>query len=194
MTAVVRSAAVLAVFVIASSAPAQVTNFDLTGKSGPGLLTGNENPTVTGTNASGGELGSGISFNASTNVLTINIGWGTGNGFNNLTGTATGGHIHGPTTDGQPTSFTESAGILVPLDTLTGWNPSATSGGFNGTASIPAANVADLFAGKMYINIHTTTNSGGEIRGYLVPVPEPSSLGLVTVCLGGLAVRRFRHR
>jgi hypothetical protein len=196
MTTVVRlTAALVAAATLAGPAAAQITPFDLSGKSGPGLLPGNENPTVTGTTASGGEIGAGISFNSSGNVLTINIGWGTGNGFGDLTGTANGGHIHGPTASAAPGSFTESAGILVGLDSLSGWNPSATNGGFTGTATVPAGNVADLFAGKLYINIHTPTNGGGEIRGYLVPVPEPSSLGLLAAGLGlAGVVGRVRRR
>jgi hypothetical protein len=35
-----------------------------------------------------------------------------------------------------------------------------------------------MAAGEAYLNIHTTVNPGGEIRGFLQAVPEPSSLAL----------------
>jgi hypothetical protein len=46
--------------------------------------------------------------------------------------------------------------------------------------------VAAIAADKAYLNIHTTTFGGGEIRGFLVAVPEPTSLGLLV--LGGCAL------
>src|SRR5207249_6089410 len=105
MTTFIRlTAALLAAATLAGAAPAQVTQFDLSGKAGAGLLPGNENPTVTNSTATGGEVGSGISFNTTTNVLTINVAWGSANGFSNLTGNATAGHIHGPTTSVAPAS------------------------------------------------------------------------------------------
>jgi hypothetical protein len=47
--------------------------------------------------------------------------------------------------------------------------------------------VAGMDAGKSYLNIHTTTFSGGEIRALLVltPVPEPETYGML---LAGLAL------
>jgi hypothetical protein len=34
-----------------------------------------------------------------------------------------------------------------------------------GTATLTAAQSADLLAGKWYVNLHTAANGGGEIRG-----------------------------
>ncbi len=45
--------------------------------------------------------------------------------------------------------------------------------------------VDELKAGRIYVNLHTTTFPGGEIRGQLAAVPEPASLGLVA---GGMAL------
>lgn len=175
-------------------AHADIIPFDLQGTAGFGLLPGNENPAVSG--GTGGEIGAGIFFDDVALQLTINIGWGSGNGFTDLTGNATLGHIHGPTPDPAPTSFTENASPLITLHTLSGWNASATNGGFAGTLSLTSGQAADLFAGKFYINVHTQTNGGGEIRGYLV-VPEPSSLALLAMGVGCalfLWWRRARHR
>ena len=90
-----------------SSAEAHMISFDLVGKAGAGLLSGNQNQPINGTPGSGGESGSGIVFNDQTAVLTINVAWGSGNGFTNLTGNATAGHIHGPTASSAPASFNE---------------------------------------------------------------------------------------
>jgi D-alanine-D-alanine ligase-like ATP-grasp enzyme len=58
---------------------------------------------------------------------------------------------------------------------------SATAGGFSGTTTLTATNEARLLAGTLYINVHTSTNGGGEIRGNLVAVPEPSRVLLAAI-------------
>src|SRR5204863_8389174 len=140
---------------VVSAVRADIINISLQGTAGMGLLGGNENPAVVG-GGSGGELGAGNLFDTVTLQLMINIGWGSGNGFTNLTGTATAGHIHGPTADPAPMSFTENAAVLIPLDSLPGWNPSASSGGFNGMVTLNAAQTTALNEGRLYINVHTS--------------------------------------
>ena len=174
----------------ASAVRADIINISLQGTDGKGLLGGNENPAVVG-GGSGGEIGAGIFFDNVTLQLTINVGWGSGNGFSDLTGTATAGHIHGPTMDPAPMSFTQNASVLIPLDSLPGWNPSASSGGFNGTITLTSAQAMALEEGRLYINVHTTVNPGGEIRGYMI-VPEPSSLALIA--LGTLSILPILRR
>jgi len=77
--------------------------------------------------------------------------------YSGLTGAATASHIHGPA------DLAHSAGILVPLN-----NPAGTSGSISGTVSLTPTVLADVLAGLTYINIHSTTNGGGEIRGQIV--------------------------
>src|SRR5258705_11877606 len=110
----------------AVQASAGTIAFDLLGKAGPGLLGGNENGTLVGTPGSGGELGSGILFDDVTLQLSINVGWGTANGFTDLTGNTTAGHLHGPTASGGAAAFSQNANVKYPLNTLPGWNNSAS--------------------------------------------------------------------
>ncbi len=75
-----------------------------------------------------------------------------------LLGPATAAHIHGPA------DTTTSTGVLIPLK-----SPSGTNGNISGTVSLNPTNMAYLLAGLTYINIHTTSNGLGEIRGQIYP-------------------------
>lgn len=72
----------------------------------------------------------------------------------NITG-ETAAHIHGPAFPGS------NAGVLFPLSL---GNPK------NDCFALTKAQVKDLKAGLFYINIHTSTFPGGEIRGQILPV------------------------
>ena len=74
--------------------------------------------------------------------------------YKDLTGPATAAHFHGPSEPGK------NAGVAVPI------TPNASP--FEGTATLTEAQEADMMAGKWYVNIHTATNKGGEIRGQLM--------------------------
>ena len=177
-------------FASASAAFADIIPIDLLGKAGPGLLAGNETGTVNGTPGSGGEIGAGITFDNVTLQLTINIGWGSGNGFTDLTGPATAGHIHGPTPSAAPASFNEAVGVMIGLDSLAGWNNSATNGVFSGTVTLTSEQADFLSDGRLYINVHTSTNGPGEIRGNLMVVPEPGTFVSFLLGAGALALLR----
>lgn len=47
--------------------------------------------------------------------------------------------------------------------------PKAPAGEIKGSKALTDAQIADLQAGKYYVNIHTEANKGGEIRGQLMP-------------------------
>ena len=172
------------------SAQAAIIDFDLKGIAGFGLLPGNE-PIASG--GTGGEIGSGITFDDATNLLTLNIGWGSSQGFTDLSSTATASHIH-VTASNNGAGFTQTGAVLF---TLTRSTNAVTGGTFTGPSNaitLTAAQKTDLFNGKYYVNIHTANNGGGELRGFLVPVPEPGTLlwGAAVGLVAGF--RRVRSR
>lgn len=92
------------------------------------------------------------SLNTRTNVLSWTVTYA------GLSGPASAGHFHGPAMSGV------NAGVALGL---TGSLDSPISG----TATLTSAQVADLMAGKWYLNLHTAANPGGEIRGQVVARP-----------------------
>lgn len=166
--------------------------FDLQGTAGIGLLPGNEPGSITG--GTGGEIGAGISFDTVSSLLTINAGWGSSQGFTDLSSAANASHIHGPTTSNNGSGFTQTAGVLF---TLTRSSNAVTGGTFTtAPITLTAAQATDLQNGKFYINIHTVNNGGGELRGFIVPVPEPASAGILSALalMGVASGSRLRQR
>lgn len=193
MSKLMYTTAVLAILAGASQAHAALHFFRLEGKAGLGLLSGNENHAMNAnfTPGSGGLRASALVFDDVTRSLSINVGWGSANGFTDLSGNATVGHIHGPTTNGGIASFTQNASVRYGLDNLAGWNNSASSGGFLGSVTINAGDVAALFDGRFYINIHSAANGSGEIRGNIVLIPAPGAAACFGLA-GLVALRRKR--
>ena len=61
-----------------------------------------------------------------------------------------------------------------------------------GIPAAEAALIAGIQNGMTYFNIHTVNNPGGEIRGQLFPIPEPSTFLLLGSGLAGLLLWRKR--
>src|ERR1700729_2302691 len=97
-------------------------------------------------NASAGAGTADIDYDAATKKLSWKLTY-TG-----LSGPATAAHFHGPAEVGK------NAGVEVAI-------PGATSSPAEGSATLTDAQAADLAAGKLYVNVHTAANPGGEIRG-----------------------------
>jgi CHRD domain len=71
--------------------------------------------------------------------------------YKDLTGPAVAAHFHGPAAPGA------NAPPVLPV--------TVTPSPLKGSATLTDAQIADLNAGKWYLNIHTAANPGGEIRG-----------------------------
>ncbi len=156
--------------------PSHLVNFDLTGVAGAGLLAGNEPGSIIG--GSGGEIAGGIVLDMVASNLTMNVAWGSTFGFIDLSSAANNSHIHGPTANNNGNGFTQTAGVMFNLPRTSNL---ATGGTITNTVPVNATQMADLFNGKCYVNIHTVNNSGGEVRGFLVPVPQQSILSVASV-------------
>jgi hypothetical protein len=74
------------------------------------------------------------------------------------------------------------------------YNPSFVTAQGGTTSSAEADLAAGIAAGKAYLNIHTSLFPGGEIRGFLDPVPEPSTLLLAGAALASLTLLRRRRQ
>ena len=198
--------AALIVFTMSPMTQAQTVEFDFTGNAGFGLLAGNEvgaNTSIgSDSTAFGGEVGGGLVFNTGTNVLDVNFS------FENLDGgllfaAASGIHLHLPGVAGDP--FNQTGPIVFNLNSfedasVTNLSSQILDGSTSGTvnASIDFSDsldlVDDLLAGEFYLNIHSQTFTGGELRGTLAPaaVPEPSSVALLGLVFSSAILRRRR--
>jgi len=93
-----------------------------------------------------------VTLDSASNKITWNVT------FSGLTGAAGAAHIHGPAPAGK------NAGVMIWLSTK---GKPATSP-LSGSATLTAAQAANLMKGQCYVNVHTAANPGGEIRGQLM--------------------------
>ncbi|CAN5249585.1 CHRD domain-containing protein [soil metagenome] len=96
-------------------------------------------------NTSPGKGTADVTYDTASKMLTWKVT------YSGLTGPATMAHFHGPAEAGK------NAPVVVPFKDA--------ASGAEGSATLTDAQAADLMAGKLYINVHTDANKGGEIRG-----------------------------
>jgi hypothetical protein len=88
-----------------------------------------------------------VQLNTETNKLSWKVT------YSGLTGPAIGAHIH-------PAEMGKNAAPLIPFANV-GTQPIV------GETTVTPQQIADLAAGRWYVNVHTPANPAGEIRGQL---------------------------
>ena len=162
-----------------------------------------DGPSESPANASPGTGFAEVDYDNLLHTLTVQVS------FSGLLGTTTASHIHSatavpgagtagvatttPTFSGFPLGVTSgSYSNTLDLTLASSYNPAFVTANGGTTASAEAALIAGINAGEAYLNIHTTQVAGGEIRGFLTQVPEPSTFALAGV--GAAALLIFRRR
>jgi len=128
----------------------------------------NERPNATTSTGTGTWIGT---LNTQTNVLTYTLNY-TG-----LSTNSTASHIH------AQSDATTNANVVLNFQSFAGattaFTPGSTSGSAAGTINLSGGTVTGftitgdslkkaMDAGMAYVNVHTTANPGGEIRGQIV--------------------------
>jgi hypothetical protein len=135
--------------------------------------------------------------------------------FANLLGTTTASHIHVVNGPGDADTSDTRGPVATSVPSFPGFPLGVTAGTFDNTFNTLDASSynpsfvtnsggtveqaeTELFSaitsGRAYLNIHSTQFPGGEIRGFLQPVPEPATVGLCVAALASLAVLKRRRR
>jgi hypothetical protein len=162
----------------------------------------NENPPVPTT----GTGSATITYDAVTHLLGLNIS------FANLVSPTTAAHIHccspqpannagvattTPTFAGFPLGVTSGTYVnTLDLTLASSYNPAFVTNFAGGSLAVAEALLTAGLANNMsYVNIHTSLNPGGEIRGQIQAVPVPDATATIALLgIGLLAAVIFRWK
>lgn len=161
---------------LASAMPAHaITTTFFTSMSGPAEFVPNAS-TATGT--------AYVTFDDVLDTVAVSETW------SGLSGNATVNHIH------VATAPSGSGPVKLGFSTFP--NPSPATGSFNGVFTLNSTDFDSLFnstvAGLAYVNLHSRAYGGGEIRGFLAPVPEASTYAMMAAGLAALGFVARRRR
>jgi hypothetical protein len=187
-----RFISVAAVCALAAQASAAILTYDTT-LSGPA-----ESPS----NASPGTGFAEVIIDNTANTMRVEVT------FSGLVAPTTASHIHCCTAS----PGTGVAGVATTLPTFTGFPLGVTSGNYDHTFDMSLASSYNpafmtttplaafgvlqtgLNAGDAYLNIHSISFPGGEIRGFLHAVPEPSTWAMMILGFAGVGFMAYRRR
>jgi len=95
------------------------------------------------------------------------------------------GFIGSPFNDNNPNDA-----VVTPFATGVGGTVSGKWDAPEGNGTTLAAQIDNILNGRAYINFHTVQFAGGEIRGNIQQVPEPSIVLLLLIGMAGLVCAR----
>jgi len=135
--------------------------------------------------------------------------------FSGLVAGVTASHIHVINGPGDVNTGDTLGPVATQTPSFAGFPAGVTSGTYDGTfdttltssfragwvtdsggtaATAEAALFAGIMDGRAYLNIHSSTFPGGEIRGFLQLVPEPATVTALAMAGVGLLIKRRTRR
>lgn len=166
-----------------------------------------DGPSESPANASPGTGFTTVTIDPTAHTLTVDVQ------FQDLLAGVTASHIHVINGPGDANTSDTLGPVATTTPTFLGFPSGVTSGTYFNTFDMTLASsyragwitdsggttalaeqqlFAGIMTGRAYLNIHSSQFPGGEIRGFLAPVPEPASMAALG--LGALALLRRRKR